>query len=406
MSNRFDPARKAPLSNDLWFAVFKTLSKSSLRTTLQVNKEFYDLALPILYHTVDFSAKPIIDIYGVTPRFWSPKRSINALHIRQWRFAQQILRKPFYGSLVRSFAWTMGFENREHLVYLIDERWDDTVIYKMFSHLILATHITIDTSATAPKTIPNLPALFPSATHLHLGGKTTYAFASSILHNPTTNPLHSLTLENVIEGGLIQDPTSKESRLINRSDTDARERLIHLPENWPPKSLPLQVRPGSMRRLLVPTLLHRCQRLHYLALYKQGQQHEDQIFPSAKYTFDKEIYDEWASFVCAVKPSVLIVAHLKDVERPYSGAPWQAGWGWMSFMPEDVHWPEIAPMDEYFRERLAPVLREGWTGLERLEIRGVSRSVLKNLEKEDGLSGVEVVVKEEVDYAWNATVGK
>lgn len=116
------------------------------------------------------------------------------------------------------------------------------------------------------------------------------------------------------------------------------------------------------------------------------------------------MYDEWASFICAIKPSVLIVAHLKDVERPYSGAPLRGGC--CSFAPEAVRWPEIAPMDEYVRENSVQVLREGWAGLERLEVRGVSRRVLGELEMEDGLNGVEVVVKEEVEYAWNATVGK
>lgn len=404
MSSHLNPTYGATLSDDVWLLIFETLPKSSLCTVLQVSKAFYDLALPVLYHTVDFSAKPIIDIYGVTPRYWRPQRSINALHIRQWRFAQQIMRKPFYGTLVRSFAWTMGFESRHHLVYLIDEKWDDTVIYSMLSHLTLATHITIDTSTSTPKSIPHLPALFPSATHIHLGGKTTYAFASSILHNPIATPLHSLTLENVIEGGLIQDPASNESRPLARSSYDARERLINVPENWPPASLPLQVRPGCMRRLLIPSLLHRCRRLRYLALHKQGHQHEDQIFPSAEYTFDRDVYDEWAFFVCAVKPSVLIVAHLKDVERPYSGAPLIGGCSVPA--PEGVRWPEIAPMDEYMREKLVPVLREGWAGLEKLEVRGVSRSVLGELEREDGLNGVEVVIMEDVEYAWNATVGK
>jgi len=245
MSSRLLPTHKATLSEDILFVVFEALPKSSLRTVSQVSKAFHDLALLVLYHTVDFSANTVIDIHGVVPRYWSPQRSINALQIRQWRFAQQIARKTSYGTLVRSFAWTMGFENRMHLSFLINEKWDDTVIYTMFSHLTLATHITIDASTAPPKTIPHLHALFLSATHIHLGGKTTYAFASSILHNPVSTILHSLTLDNVIEGGLIQDPASKESRPITRSSTDDRERLIHVPENWPPESLPLQVRPGT-----------------------------------------------------------------------------------------------------------------------------------------------------------------
>lgn len=112
-----------------------------------------------------------------------------------------------------------------------------------------------------------------------------------------------------------------------------------------------------MRRLFTPVLLHRCRRLRYLALRKREHQHPDQIFPSARYTFDGDVYDEWASFICAVKPSVLIVEHLRDVERPYSGAP--LGRSSVAPVPEPVRWPAIAPMDEYIREKLVPVLREG-----------------------------------------------
>jgi hypothetical protein len=122
MSSHVLPTHHATLSEDVMFLVFKALPKSSLRTVSQVSKAFHDLALPVLYHTVDFSAKPVIDIHGVVPRYWTPRRSINALQVRQWRFAQQIVRKPSYGTLVRSCAWTMGFENRMHLCFLINEQ--------------------------------------------------------------------------------------------------------------------------------------------------------------------------------------------------------------------------------------------------------------------------------------------
>ena len=69
------------------------------------------------------------------------------------------------------------------------------------------------------------------------------------------------------------------------------------------------------------------------------------------------MYDEWASFICTVKPRVLIVEHLRDVERPYSGVPLERSC--MAPVPEPVRWPAIAPMDEYIREKLVQVLREG-----------------------------------------------
>ena len=72
--------------------------------------------------------------------------------------------------------------------------------------------------------------------------------------------------------------------------------------------------------------------------------------------------------------------------------------------PDPVRWPGIAPMDEYVREKLLPVLRKGWPGLERSEIRGVSREVLGKIEAEKAFIGVDVIVEEKMDWAWNATV--
>lgn len=108
MSSCLLPTHNASLNDEVLFIVYEALPESSLRTVSQVSKAFHDLALSVLYHTVDFGDKSVIDIHGVGPRSWRPQRSINALHIRQWRFAQQIARKPSYGTLVRSFAWTMG----------------------------------------------------------------------------------------------------------------------------------------------------------------------------------------------------------------------------------------------------------------------------------------------------------
>ena len=52
------------LNDDVLLIVFEALPESSLRTVSQVSKAFHDLALSVLYHIVDFSAKPVIDIHG------------------------------------------------------------------------------------------------------------------------------------------------------------------------------------------------------------------------------------------------------------------------------------------------------------------------------------------------------
>ncbi len=92
---------------------------------------------------------------------------------------------------------------------------------------------------------------------------------------------------------------------------------------------------------------------------------------------------------------MLVVAHLRDVERPYTGVSLRGGCSVPAL--EGVRWPAIAPMDEYVREILVPVLRGGGARLARLEVRGVSMGVLGGLEAEEGLSAVEVVIEEVVE---------
>ena len=387
------------LSEDVLLLIFEALPRSSLRTVSQTSKAFHGLAISVLYRSVNFSAKPVTDKHRVSGRI------IDALHVRQWRFTQQILRKPSYGKMVRSFTWTMGLEGQTRLAFLIGEHWDEEAIYTMFNYLISATHISINTRRWSPSIIPHFPALSPSATHVRLNGKFTYAFVSSILHNPAATPLFSLILDNVVECGLIQDPVTKHPMIVTRcgNAVEDSERLSQVPENWSPGSLPLQVRPSCMRRLLTPLLLRRSRQLRYLVLLKQGHQHLDQIFPSAKYTFDRDVYDEWASFISAVRPRELLIGHLRDVKWPYNGKPYVRGC--MTLEPEPIRWPVIAPMDEYLRDIVVPVLKRGWAGLERIEIKGANKMALEGLEPRGNLSGVNVVIDEEMDSAWTATVG-
>ncbi len=149
-----------------------------------------------------------------------------------------------------------------------------------------------------------------------------------------------------------------------------------------------------MQRLLTPSLQRRCQHIRYICLRKQGQQHPDQKLPGTL-SHDNEIYDEWVAFIRIVQPHILVIAHGGDIHPPWSGVK---TWSWVH-PPLQLQWPEIAPMDEKFRETLLPLLREGWPGLERIATRG--GNVLEDLED---MECVIVDVDERVESCWNATV--
>lgn len=340
------------------------------------------MAIPILFRAIDLSVYPIIDLHDrQRPSHW-PVFAQQIL-VLQWRFAKQIALRPSYASFVRTFNWTMGLEHHFDCCDRgITEAFDLTLIYSMFTHLTKTTHINIDTGSRLPKGIPRLPTLFPATQHIHLGGRMHYTLASSILHGDSEVPLISLTLDNIVEGGLIYDPETKQSSSPQHYASD-RIPSYTTEEIWPANGPPKQVLPGSMRRLLTSaSFQNRCRGLQYLCLQKQGRQSPGQWFPK---WHEDDVYDEWAMFIRIVKPKVLVIAHLGGLRRHHYGmdAPYI-----------------LQPKDKTFRDRLLPVLMEPWEGLERLEVRGVNRRALPT--PLEGLKGVDVTVDEKVQPWWNA----
>lgn len=355
------------------------------------------MAIPILFRAIDLSIYPIIDLDNrQQPSHWPI--FAQWILVLQWRFAKQIALNPSYASSVRTFSWTMGLEHHfECRDRGIREDFDLNLIYFMFTNLTKATHINIDTGCRLPEAIPRLPALFPAAKHIHLGGKMHYTLASSILHGDSKTSLISLTLDNIVEGGLIYDPETKQSvRFLRDEASFARSQFCFaFKEMWPANRPPKQILPGPMRRLLTSaSFQNRCRGLQYLCLRKQGQQHPGQCFPSKELTHDLDVYDEWALFIRIVRPKVLQIAHLGSLKLNYYRK------NIITHLLSRRIQNHVEPMDEAFRDRLLPVLMHPWQDLERLEIRGVNRRVLPaSLER---LNGVEVIVDEEVLPCWNA----
>lgn len=269
----------------------------------------------------------------------------------------------------------------------------------MFALLDRAITIDIDTGNRYPDPRPPFASLFPFAQHIRLEGKMHYALVSAILHGPDKAPLYSLTLDNVLEEGLLRATTAfRFSHTISNGGGWAHNDPSDITEDGPEDSLPMQVAPGCMQRLLTltPSLERRCQHIRLLYLRKRGQQNQRQSLSGAV-THHDDFYQEWAAFIRVVQPLIPVIAHARNIHPPWSRVKMRS----CDALLVQLQSPEIAPMNEKF-QTLLPLLREGWPGLERIETRGMSRSELGDLED---IEGVTVKVDELVKPCGITTVG-
>ena len=402
-NTRCHHAQSAPLtqlgifSAELWLMVLEYLPKPALRRVSQLSRCLWDLAIPILFRTINLSINLALDTTQYKTNLpW--RASLQTIVVKQWCFAQQLLSKPEYASYVRSFTWTMGLENMRRLPKWVKDKqaiWNPDTIYSIFALLDKVKTVNIDTGTGTPDFVPPLPPLFPAAEHICLGGNVHYNLASSILHGDDKAPLRSLTINNVFEGGLLcGGEIFRCWRAISEGNGWPTHKCPHtmggfppVLEDWPAYSLPAQFTEGCIERLLTSAFQRRCQRLAFLCLRKQGQQHPYQGLPSTL-SHDHDVYREWATLLHAVHPSALLIVHGGHILPPCRSSYLRRSF----VIPQS---PEIASMDTEFEVTLLPTLKEGWSGLEKMEIRGVDRRVLGDLQDQDGVAlEVDEIVEE------------
>lgn len=133
-----------------------------------------------------------------------------------------------------------------------------------------------------------------------------------------------------------------------------------------------------IQRLLTPALHERCRNLRRLSIRVYAM--------SERGTSDDELWTEWAIFIGEVKPREVVFDC--DRKRKTHG---RGGGSAMRFARiREARGRAAVANDRRFGETLLPVLRGGWEGLERVEIRGVGESMAKGVRVLE-VSGVEVV---------------
>lgn len=243
----------------------------------------------------------------------------------------------------------------------------------------------------------SLPPLFPSARKLRVSEQMHYALASAILHGPHKAPLESLSIHSLHERGRFRS---------GQNYTESSEN-IPLEEDWPENSHPIQVGPGTMRRIFTPELAARCaDRLQALTV-TQLEMTLPRFFgivpPQWQY-LELDIHKECASFIQSVKPPVLALRYLclcPDQSRALQiRSPIRT-----SVMPPN----KVFGFDGIFW----PLLSEGWFGLKEIYLsnvypnarplpQGVSdaKDVLRQHNLQN-LEGVNVFYDEMTDFFWN-----
>lgn len=400
-----EPVTLGELSDELCLLIFRYLPASTLKKLSETSRRFYGLSIELMYHTIDLSIHHLEPVYIINEHHFVDRLAADFkdIVVKQHLFIKQMLRKPQYASLVRSFTWTTsigsgylrepfpGEFRGENALWLAEK------VYAVFSLLDRATSIDIDTGPDHVESLDLIPlsprpSLFPNARHIQLGGKMHYALASAILHGSKKAPLSSLTLNNVQEGGLLASGENYDMGHRSRGAVRRSAALSTVDEDWPEGFLPKEVGPGNMRRLLNSSLESRCRHLQYLSLRKQGQQCHGQTYPGPL-THEDAVYHEWAAFIQAIRPPTLVLAHGGHTDSPCNGR--------CILLGLNFHDRVTAPMDERFRDILMPVLQAGWDELTRMRVEGVSRSVL------GGLSDLhsQITFDEQVKWCWNGVVG-
>lgn len=283
------------LSTELLHTILSFCNLRDVLAIARVCKELSDLALPIIYRTVDLSVHNLpltfdrqwwgIDWVarpGDAPS-WEyddsyPRVPMEPLAVRQQSFLNALLQNPILGVHVRTFAW------------IIRDNWDpagplpakskverpafkavspDTRMWEAFHHLTNVQQLDL---CSLHRSWDNLylrtppPKLFSTIEQLRLSGIMYCQTVNSILDSINPSNLKSLDLSALQDPGRFIDkvPGNLNQPCYPGWNPERRQFDPNVPET---KDL---VHPGPMRGIL-PVLQGRCTALRSLSIRKLGR---------------------------------------------------------------------------------------------------------------------------------------
>lgn len=349
---------------ECWTRIADKISSHDLSRLTGASKSLHAVLSPHLYRYIDLSVHNIPPVTEKGEKHIAPCPP--QLLDRQRAFMRLILHhKPEYASWVRSFTWTMCLHRAYVTKAVVPEDELDSVV-QFFSQLDRVLSIDIDGGSAHCYPPKPVPPLFPAASHIRLSGQMHYGLAAAILHSLEKTPLKTLDICNLHERGHTQSGQNYQAPPIQEGynwglaawDENAAEPIK---EDWPAGSLPKQVPPGPMRHLLNDQLVARCTSLESLALCQVSIEmlHAYELLPPGWYYPGLEIHEEWASFIQAVRPRHLIIQY-DDVSATIRSE--------LKTLWRKNTCRGNLPYHGDFDQKLLPLLKEGWPGLQRLEL--------------------------------------
>lgn len=275
--------------------------------------------------------------------------------------------------------------------------WKDEALFAVLEMLDQVVRVDISAGTRSHEHLPRNMVLFPNARFVSLGGIMRRGFVDAILlARPQMEPDENgkgkgraketeLAYLNTLHLHDLQEETNPPAAPV----ASRRIGMMRGVGTGPP---PSGFKVGffePMQHILTPELHDRCRNLHRISIRVYAL--------SERGTSDDELWAEWATFLREVKPKEVVF----DCDRT---PKWHGRGGGSALrfarLRETKSRAAVAN-DRRFGETLLPVLRMGWEGLERVEIRGVGESIVKELQALEERD-IEVVFDEnnEEGYKW------
>ena len=271
----------------------------------QTSRGFHQLCVPLLYRHVDLSFhndEGTWDLQGSRIESDDPRRRwarVWDIFRRQQAFIVTVLNQPQYATNVRSLIWT--FQK------WVDEAGNDIeegptwMCFKAMKQLAV-----LDFCSMTPVSRTRTPlTLFPSTKSVRIGGLTSLALATSILHSIDPSHLTSLDLNNLQDLGQLRE----------RRSFTGNEDFVHVIETRYSDGSPTLRHSGIMRDHLRP-LTGKCTALQNLTLRSVGSDYP--VDPTRSPFMDQEGYEEWAAFIASVRSTLKAIRFEQGIipQRP------------------------------------------------------------------------------------------
>ena len=333
------------------------------------------IALYLKYRSIDISAHRIgrfeyTHWNGTITHYWSdqypPRFDVEDLARKQHQFLNEVLDRPYHGTLIHDFTWTIrsycdpdGYWPGRMTK---DAVYPDTQMWKAFQSMTNVTKLDL---ACYQETwdweyLRQPPGvLFPAVTDLRLSGIMYRQIVEAIINSINLSNLEHLSLDN------LQDPgRSGNEYPYKRSQNGAA--------NWNSTQTPQDTNdtklPGTMRGIL-PLIQDRCSSLRSFFYRKPGWWAQLRGRSAIQ---DEECYEEVASFLGSVAGTLEAFTFEQGIPESIGRILSSDMVSVLQSCPSPMQ--KVKPMDERFVTHILPVLRNTtWRSLRQLNIIGLGK---------------------------------